>query len=309
MPLLLGTLTLLTTAAVKDSSLALRGLSAGSSPTGTTPIQLSAAPSSGSASPTWRHGRVTAPQGSGAAGRVRARGGQLGRCEGGTQRGPADTTSSATPGCTHCPAGPPHSPFPLPHTAHYFQVLQGCHRSPTHPQFPPSPLTPFPELTQRPPGPISPRFQLTPSTPSQSLPPRLPSLPPVPHVDPQSFPHPTAPHLAPLPAPSPAPAAPRSPLPAAPRGPARSRLPPRPAGPRAACRSRRAPPPSRRRPRPRPPAPTRPLPRGLRPPVPARPGTAPAAAPAERHAAPPWLPRAAAQRPHAAGRSEGRAGG
>ena len=46
--------TLLTTAAVKDSSLAPRGTSAGSSPTGTTPIQLSAASSSGSASPTWR---------------------------------------------------------------------------------------------------------------------------------------------------------------------------------------------------------------------------------------------------------------
>lgn len=54
----LGVLTLLTTAAVKDSSLAPRGPSAGSSPSGTTPIQLSSAPSSGSSSPTlgtWQH--------------------------------------------------------------------------------------------------------------------------------------------------------------------------------------------------------------------------------------------------------------
>lgn len=50
--------TLVTTAAVKDSSLAPRGPSAGSSvPTGTTPIQLSAAPRSGSTSPTWGHGK------------------------------------------------------------------------------------------------------------------------------------------------------------------------------------------------------------------------------------------------------------
>lgn len=125
MPLLLGTLTLLTTAAVKDSSLALRGLSAGSSPTGTTPIQLSAAPSSGSASPTWRHGRVTAPQGSGAAGRVWAQGGEPGRREGGTQRGPLTPHPQPPPAVPTALLGPRTAPShcrTLPTTSKSFRV-------------------------------------------------------------------------------------------------------------------------------------------------------------------------------------------
>lgn len=153
-----GALTLLTTAAVKDSSLAPRGPSAGSSPRGTTPIQLSSAPSSGSSSPTWGRGgfRGRCP---GLAAPLKHPGHRdsPGEAQGAAGRGaplpaasaslPAPPRPTAAPSLPAPACSPPPAPC-TPRSPHTSRCLPlGAPRTPPPPELPPAPLT----STSRPP--------------------------------------------------------------------------------------------------------------------------------------------------------------